>query len=74
MKLSSGARQVLAELACDGYEIDEADLIEAGIKGTGKEGTVLKKDLDEFVKEIRADEKREQAGLEDETSSEEEED
>ena len=35
------------------YSIDEEDLEAAGIKGSGKNGTVLEKDLAELVKEMK---------------------
>lgn len=57
LKITPKARQVMKK-----YDIDEGDLIKALIKGTGKDGRIIEKDLAEIVAEIKADEEREARG------------
>lgn len=51
LKISPRAAKTMKQ-----YSIDEEDLDAAGIKGTGKNGTVLEKDLAELVKEMKESE------------------
>ena len=54
LKISPRAAKTMKQ-----YSIDEEDLDAAGIKGTGKNGTVLEKDLAELVKEMKESETEE---------------
>lgn len=51
LKISPRAAKTMKQ-----YSIDEEDLDAAGIKGSGKNGTVLEKDLAELVKEMKESE------------------
>lgn len=54
LKISPRAAKTMKQ-----YSIDEEDLDAAGIKGSGKNGTVLEKDLAELVKEMKESETEE---------------
>jgi pyruvate/2-oxoglutarate dehydrogenase complex dihydrolipoamide acyltransferase (E2) component len=64
LKISPHAAKTMKQ-----YSIDEEDLEAAGIKGSGKNGTVLEKDLAELVKEMKETEETEETT--DEESAEE---
>lgn len=67
LKVTSAAAKLMKT-----YEIDEEDIVKAEIKGTGKNGAVTAKDLNELVEMIKAEKSGESSESDEDSESDEE--